>query len=108
MIQDYTVVDLETTGLSPRTDKIIEIGAVKIKNRKITDRYSTFIDPQEKLSDEIVELTNITDKMLEGQRTIDVVLPEFMDFVGDAVLVAHNASFDTGFVRPQRSSPAMC
>ncbi|MDD5945223.1 MAG: PolC-type DNA polymerase III [Clostridia bacterium] len=96
---EYVVFDIETTGLNKEKCKIIEIGAVKIKNRKITDRYSTFIDPQEKLSDEIVELTNITDKMLEGQRTIDVVLPEFMDFVGDAVLVAHNASFDTGFVR---------
>ncbi|MCD8036472.1 MAG: PolC-type DNA polymerase III [Clostridiales bacterium] len=96
---EYVVFDIETTGLNKEKCKIIEIGAVKIKNRKIIDRYSTFIDPGEKLTQEITELTNITDKMLTGQRKIDVVLPEFLEFVGDAVLVAHNASFDTGFIR---------
>lgn len=96
---EYVVFDIETTGLNKEKCKIIEIGAVKIKNREIVDRYSTFIYPEEKLTDEIVNLTNITDEMLEGQRKIDEVLPEFLDFVGDAVLVAHNASFDTGFVR---------
>ncbi len=96
---EYVVFDIETTGLNKEKNKIIEIGAVKIKERQIIDRYSTFIDPQERLSDEIVGLTNITDKMLEGQRTIGAVLPEFLEFVGNAVLVAHNASFDTGFVR---------
>ena len=96
---EYVVFDIETTGLNKEKCKIIEIGAVKIRNREIVDRYSTFIDPGEKLSDEIVDLTNITDDMLEGQRPIETVLPEFLDFVGDDVLVAHNASFDTGFVR---------
>lgn len=96
---EYVVFDIETTGLNKEKCKIIEIGAVKIRNREIVDRYSTFIDPGEKLSDEIVGLTNITDDMLEGQRPIETVLPEFLDFVGDDVLVAHNASFDTGFVR---------
>lgn len=96
---EYVVFDIETTGLNKEKCKIIEIGAVKIRNREIVDRYSTFIDPGEKLSDEIVDLTNITDDMLEGQRSIETVLPEFLDFVGDDVLVAHNASFDTGFVR---------
>lgn len=96
---EYVVFDIETTGLNKERNKITEIGAVKIKNREIIDRYSTFIDPQERLTDEIVKLTNITDEMLIGQRTIDEVLPEFLEFVGDAVLVAHNASFDTGFIR---------
>ncbi len=96
---EYVVFDIETTGLNKEKCKIIEIGAVKIRNREIVDRYSTFIDPGEKLSDEIVDLTNITDDMLEGQRPIETVLPEFLAFVGDDVLVAHNASFDTGFVR---------
>lgn len=96
---EYVVFDIETTGLNKEKGKITEIGAVKIKDRQIIDRYSTFIDPEEKLSEEIINLTNITDDMLAGQRKIGEVLPEFLDFVGDAVLVAHNASFDTGFVR---------
>lgn len=96
---EYVVFDIETTGLNKINNKIIEIGAVKIKNREIVDRYSVFIDPQERLTDEIIKLTNITDGMLIGQRTIDEVLPEFLEFAGNAVLVAHNASFDTGFVR---------
>ena len=96
---DFVVFDIETTGLNKEKGKITEIGAVKIRNRQIIDRYSTFIDPEEKLTEEIVKLTNITDDMLAGQRKINEVLPEFLDFVGDAVLVAHNASFDTGFIR---------
>ena len=96
---EYVVFDIETTGLNKELCKIIEIGAVKIKNREIIDRYSVFIDPEEKLTDEIVNLTHITDDMLIGQRTIKEVLPEFLEFCGNAVLVAHNASFDTGFVR---------
>ena len=96
---EYVVFDIETTGLNKELCKIIEIGAVKIKNREIIDRYSVFIDQEEKLTDEIVNLTHITDDMLIGQRTIKEVLPEFLEFCGNAVLVAHNASFDTGFVR---------
>lgn len=96
---EYVVFDIETTGLNKEKGKITEIGAVKIKDRQIIDRYSTFIDPEEKLSEEIINLTHITDDMLAGQRKIGEVLPEFLNFVGDAVLVAHNASFDTGFVR---------
>lgn len=96
---EYVVFDIETTGLNKERDKIIEIGAVKIRNREIVDRYSVFIDPKERLTDEIVKLTNITDDMLIGQRTIEEVLPEFLEFAGNSVLVAHNASFDTGFIR---------
>lgn len=96
---DYVVFDLETVGFSHVNDRIIEIGAVRVVNGTITDRYSTFVDPKMKLPAKIVELTKIKDEMVEGQRTIDEVLPEFLEFAKDSVLVAHNANFDMGFVR---------
>ncbi len=98
-IQDTCVVfDIETTGFSCVRNKIIEIGAVKIENGAIVDRYSTFIDPCEPIPYRITQLTSITDDMVSGQRTIEEVLPEFIEFIGDAFLVAHNASFDTSFI----------
>ncbi len=96
---EFCVFDLETTGLSRVNDKITEIGAVIVKNGEIVDRYNSLVNPQMKLSEENIAITGITDEMLENERTIDEVLPEFMRFVGDRVLVAHNASFDTGFIR---------
>jgi DNA polymerase-3 subunit alpha (Gram-positive type) len=95
----FVVFDIETTGLSAYYRKITEIGAVKIKNRKIIDRYNVLIDPKEKLPTEIIELTGITDEMLEGQKTIDEVMPEFISFCGDCPLVAHNAKFDMAFIK---------
>ena len=97
--QDFIVFDIETTGLSAKTDKITEIGAVKISNGQIVDHFSQLINPQRRLSAKIIELTGITDDMLADQPTIDAVLPEFMRFIGDAMLVAHNSDFDTGFIR---------
>lgn len=96
---EYVVFDLETTGLKKETDRIIEIGAVKIIDGKLVDTFSTFIDPHISLSEKIVSLTGITDDMLKGQRDVDEVLPEFLEFVGNAVMVAHNAAFDMGFIR---------
>ena len=96
---EFCVFDLETTGLSRINDKITEIGAVIVKNGEIVQTYNSLVNPEMKLSEENSALTGITDEMLENQRTIDEVLPEFMNFVGDRVLVAHNASFDTGFIR---------
>lgn len=94
----FVVFDLETTGLSQRSDKIIEIGAVKLVDGKVMDRFSAFIDPEEALSHEIITLTGITDAHLKGQPTIDAVLPEFLEFAKGSVLVAHNADFDISFV----------
>lgn len=99
--QDYVAFDLETTGLSSRSDRIIEIGAVRMRGGKEIDRFQTFVDPERKLERKIVELTGITDEMLRGAPKIETVLPEFLKFVGDSVLVAHNADFDTGFVRAE-------
>ena len=96
---EYVVFDLETTGLNKETDKIIEIGAVKVKNGKIVDKFSAFVNPKVKLTEKIIELTNITDDMLENEPTEDVIMPKFLEFFGDSVLVAHNANFDVGFVR---------
>ena len=97
--QEFVAFDLETTGLSSRTDRIIEIGAVILKDGKEVDRFQTFVDPERPLDRKIVELTGITDEMLKGAPKIEEVLPKFLEFVGDRVLVAHNSDFDTGFIR---------
>ncbi len=99
--QPYVAFDLETTGLSSQNDRIIEIGAVVMQNGQELDRFQTFVDPQRKLDKKIVDLTGITDEMLEGAPTIQEVLPKFLEFVGDRVLVAHNSDFDTGFIRAE-------
>ena len=99
--QEYAAFDLETTGLSSRSDRIIEIGAVILKNGEEIDRFQTFVDPGRKLDRKIVELTGITDEMLVGAPSIQEVLPKFLEFVGNRVLVAHNSDFDTGFIRAE-------
>ena len=96
---EYVAFDLETTGLSSKHDTIIEIGAVVMKDGKELDRFQTFVDPGRKLEPKIIELTGITDAMLVGAPKIEEVLPKFLEFVGDRVLVAHNSDFDTGFIR---------
>ena len=95
----YVVFDLETTGLSPVNDRIIEIGAVKITGKKITDRFSAFVNPLIPIPFNIEQLTGITDAMVENADTVEKVLPEFLEFCGDAVMVAHNAGFDVGFIK---------
>ena len=94
----YVVFDLETTGFSPIKDKIIEIGAVKVENGVITDKFSTFVNPKVPIPFEITNLTGITDDMVMEAPDIETILPQFLEFVGDAVLVAHNASFDVSFI----------
>ena len=96
--EEYVAFDLETTGLYARRDRIIEIGAVRMKNGEEIDRFQTFVDPECPLEKRTVELTGITDEMLRGAPKIQQALASFLAFVGDSVLVAHNASFDTAFI----------
>ncbi|MCL2619292.1 MAG: PolC-type DNA polymerase III, partial [Defluviitaleaceae bacterium] len=94
----FVVFDLETTGLDAENDGIIEIGAVKICGGKVTDRFGTFVNPKRTISAKITELTGITHDMVEGAPQIAEAFALFTDFVGGAVLVAHNADFDIGFI----------
>jgi len=96
---EFVVFDLETTGIGVSSNEIIEIGAVKIVDQVITERFSTFVNPGRPVPYNIQELTGITDSMTGDAPSIDVVLPDFLRFCGKAVLVAHNASFDTGFIK---------
>ena len=95
---EYVVFDIETTGFSPTKNKIIEIGAVKVRNREIIDRMDEFVNPEVPIPFDIERLTGINDAMVMGADTVDKVLPRFLEFVGDAALVAHNASFDVSFI----------
>lgn len=96
--ETFVVFDIETTGFSPVNNRIIEIGAVKIKNGDIIDRYSTFVNPDVPIPFQIEQLTGINDNMVVEAPMIATVLPEFLEFCQDAVLVAHNASFDMSFI----------
>lgn len=95
----YCVLDLETTGFSFRTEKITEIGVMKIKNGEVLDEFACFVNPEKPIPDRVVEVTNITDDMVKDAQTIDQVMPKLLDFLGDSVLVAHNADFDIGFLK---------
>ncbi|MCD8015848.1 MAG: PolC-type DNA polymerase III [Lachnospiraceae bacterium] len=95
---DFVVFDLETTGFSPQNNRIIEIGAVKVQNGKITDKFSTFVNPEVPIPFRIEELTSINDSMVMDAPTIETILPEFMEFCEGCVMVAHNASFDMSFI----------
>lgn len=99
MNNDYVVYDIETTGLSPVKNKIIEFGAVKVSNGKIVDRLSTFVNPEEPIPYEITKLTSITDDDVKDADPISVVMPRFIEFCEGCVWVAHNAEFDVNFVK---------
>lgn len=94
----YVVFDLETTGFSAKSDRIIEIGAVKVENGKIIDRFSTFVNPERPIPFKIEKLTSINDSMVINAPKIEEILPKFMEFCEGAVMVAHNADFDMSFI----------
>lgn len=97
--ENIIALDVETTGLSAGTDEIIEIGAVRIINGELKNTYQSFICPKRQIPERITELTGITEKMVKKARPIEVVLPEFLEFVGDALLLGHNLPFDYSFLK---------
>ncbi|MDD2481167.1 MAG: PolC-type DNA polymerase III [Lutispora sp.] len=101
--EEFVVFDIETTGLSSVNDKITEIGAVLIKNRKIVSKFNSLINPQIPIPEKIQKLTGITDAMVSRAPCIEEVLPKFLSFAGVRPLVAHNALFDVGFIKNKAS-----
>ena len=99
MIKTYVSIDLETTGLNPKVDKIIEIGAVKVVEGEIADTFSTFVNPGRKLEERIVELTGIGDEDLKDAPYIEEVLPDLFEFLGDFTLLGHSVLFDFSFLK---------
>jgi DNA polymerase-3 subunit alpha (Gram-positive type) len=95
----YCVLDLETTGFSPVTEKITEIGIMKYKDGKIIDQFSTFVNPEKPIPAKVIEVTNITDDMVKDAETIEKVFPKMLEFIEGSVLVAHNAAFDINFLK---------
>ncbi len=98
-VPDYVIFDLETTGVSCRSDRIIEISAIKVQNGKIQDEFSELVNPECEIPYWASQVNGITDDMVEDARTFDEVLPDFLNFVGDSILVGHNIhSFDMKFL----------
>ena len=95
----FVVFDLETFGLNSHKNEIIEIGAIKLKGTRIIDTFSSFVNPNKIIPKKISELTHITQDMVDNAPTIEDVLPKFLEFTKDAVMVAHNSAFDMGFIR---------
>lgn len=95
---DYTAIDIETTGLDPSYDEIIEIGAIKVRNNKITNKFSSLVKPESEISEFIEELTGITNEMLSTAPEIENVLPDFVEFINNDTLLGHNIHFDINFL----------
>ena len=96
---EYCVLDLETTGISYVTEKITEVGIIKYKNGEIIDEFECFVNPEKPIPARVVEITHITDDMVKDAETIEKVIPKIIEFIGDSVLVAHNADFDIGYLK---------
>lgn len=99
MTDSYVCIDLETTGLNPRTDKIIEIGAVRVENKRIVKQWDTFVNPGRPLEERIIELTGIRDEQLAEAPSIGEVLPDLLELIGDEVLLGHRVLFDYSFIK---------
>jgi DNA polymerase III subunit alpha, Gram-positive type len=98
VLKEYVVLDLETTGLSKRRHGITEIAAVKVKKNKVVDKFQCLVNPEQRIPSFITRLTGITNDMVKDADPINKVLPGFIEFLGDAHIIAHNASFDYGFI----------
>ena len=98
-MNEYIVVDLETTGLAPKTDRILEVGAWKVENGGFVQKFHRMVDPGMKIPERITQLTGITDSMVQGQPMIDTVIREFIEFAGELPLLGHNLMFDYAFLK---------
>ena len=96
---EYCVLDLETTGFSAVNEKITEVGIMRVKEGKVIDEFSCFVNPEKHIPERVTEVTNITDDMVKDAETIDKVFPKILEFIKGSVLVAHNAPFDMGFLK---------
>lgn len=96
--EDYVVLDLETTGLSPKENEIIELSALRIRGRKVVEEYSKLVKPEALISEFITNLTGIDNNLVKDEKGIASILPDFLSFVGKDVVVGHNVLFDLGFI----------
>lgn len=99
LLNDYVVIDLEMTGLNAKTDKILELGAVKVRDGKPVDFFSEIVNPKVVLSEKIIELTGITQEMADAGADLDEAVAEFLEFLGEDLLVGQNVIFDYGFLK---------
>ena len=98
-LQDYVCLDLETTGLNPKKDRIIEVGLVKVRGGKIVDTFSTLLDPRQSLEKKVEEITGIKEEELQGKPLLKEVLPIILEFMGEDVLLGHSILFDYSFLK---------
>lgn len=108
MLRSYIAFDLETTGLNPEQNEIIEIGALKVRDGKVQQRFMEFIRPVESISSSITELTGITNDMVKDAKCRQEVIPEFLEFCGDDILIGHNVIFDYSFIKINALAEGMC
>lgn len=98
LLSDYIVFDIETTGLDSSYDEVIEIGAIKVKNNKIVSKFNSLVKPKNEIDEYITELTGITNGMVKNAPTIEEILPDFMNYIGNDILIGHNVNFDINFI----------
>lgn len=98
LLSDYIIFDIETTGLDSSYDEVIEIGAIKLKNNKIVSKFNSLVKPKNEIDEYITELTGITNEMVKDAPTIEEILPDFMNYIGNDILIGHNVNFDINFI----------
>lgn len=98
LVDDYTVIDIETTGLSTDFDSIIELSALKVRNKEVIDKFTSLVNPEREISEFITQLTGIGNDMVASAPTIQEIMPQYLDFISDDILVGHNVNFDVKFI----------